>query len=56
MRHESIELSGSKILIVDDTPANIALLTKLLEPEDFAVSFATNGEQAIKLPHLIYRP
>jgi diguanylate cyclase (GGDEF)-like protein len=53
--NQSVSLSGSKILVVDDTPVNIDLLAKILEAEGYAVSFATNGEKAIQLT-LLDRP
>lgn len=36
-----------KILVVDDTPANVKLLADLLTVKGYAVSTATNGEQAL---------
>lgn len=47
--NQAISLSGAKILVVDDTPANIDILVKILEADGFSVSFATNGEKALKL-------
>ena len=42
-----------KILIVDDTPVNIELLHRTLEPEGYALSVATHGEMALEIaPHL----
>jgi signal transduction histidine kinase len=38
-----------KILLVDDTPANIDVLRKTLEPEGYNLSFAPNGKIALKL-------
>ncbi len=38
-----------KILVVDDTPANIDILFQTLEPEGCTLSVATNGEDALKL-------
>lgn len=42
-------LSDAKVLIVDDAPANLDLLRKLLEPMGCQIFFATNGEMAIKV-------
>ncbi len=48
-----------RILIVDDKPLNRQLLIKLLNPLNFELKEATNGEEAIELwdswePHLIW--
>lgn len=40
---------GNKILIVDDTPANIDVLRKTLEPEGYELSVAPSGELALKV-------
>ena len=37
----------AKVLVVDDTPANIKLLGDLLASKGYAVSTATNGEEAL---------
>lgn len=42
-------LSDARVLIVDDAPANLDLLRKLLEPMGCQIFFATNGEMAIKV-------
>lgn len=43
-----------KILIVDDTPANVDVLQKTLELEGYNISVALNGEKALKIaPRLI---
>ncbi len=49
---------GAKILIVDDTPANLDLLRDILAPAGYHIFFATSGEQAVRVatearPHLI---
>ncbi|NES07124.1 MAG: response regulator, partial [Okeania sp. SIO2F4] len=46
------------ILVVDDTPANLAVLSEALSDADFEVAIATDGELAItqaelSLPSLI---
>ena len=51
-------LSDSKILIVDDTPANLEVLNEILMAQGYTVSIAVSGERAIKqlnnyLPDLI---
>ena len=38
-----------KILVVDDTPANIDILFQTLEPEGCTLSVATSGEDALNL-------
>ena len=55
MSNDSME---TKILIVDDQPANIGILIKTLEPEGYEVLLAPSGEVALKtapraLPDLI---
>jgi len=37
------------ILIVDDVPKNIQLLGNILRNKNYQISFATNGEQALKM-------
>ncbi len=50
MRHErDTRLAGRRILVVDDTPANIDLLLTILEPQGFNVLAATSGEAAIRV-------
>ncbi|MFT4926323.1 MAG: two-component system NtrC family sensor kinase [Phenylobacterium sp.] len=58
MTHDDIDLTGSKILVVDDTPANVDLLRQTLEIEGYRIIAATNGEMALRnaaktLPDLI---
>jgi two-component system, NtrC family, sensor kinase len=38
---------GSRILIVEDTPANIQVLTATLKERSYQISVATNGQQAL---------
>lgn len=42
-------MESPKILLVDDTPANLTVLRKTLENEGYAISVATSGELALKL-------
>lgn len=42
------EPTPSRVLIVDDAPANIKILLPTLQP-DFDISIATNGQQALQL-------
>ena len=58
MNKESFDLKGMKVLIVDDTPPNIDVLRKTLEPEQYEIAIALSGEAALKvapkfLPDLI---
>ena len=39
--------AGAKILVVDDTPHNVKLLADILGVKGYAVSTATNGQQAL---------
>ncbi len=43
------DLSGAKVLMVDDTPANIDVLRKVLSIEGYRLSFANSGEKALKI-------
>ena len=43
------ETGGPKILIVDDTPANIDVLDLFLEKEGYKISIAQSGESALDL-------
>ncbi len=52
MAHSEIDLRYAKILMVDDTPANIDVLHKILSNQGYKLSFATSGEKALKI---IYR-
>jgi PAS domain S-box-containing protein len=56
--NETIDLNNAKVLMVDDTPANIDVLRKVLAPEGYKLSFANSGEKALviatrSLPDLI---
>jgi twitching motility two-component system response regulator PilH len=37
----------ANILIVDDSPTQVAILSKILEPEGHQIKVATNGEEGI---------
>lgn len=52
MSQAPVKIEGSKILVVDDTPANLDLFSQILEAEGYKVSYATNGKQALKLAAL----
>jgi len=49
MQNESIPVAGTKILIVDDTPANLDVLRKTLELEGYHISMARSGEIALQI-------
>ena len=42
-----VPASNSRILIVDDTPANIQSLASILKEQGYQISVATNGKQAL---------
>ena len=43
------DLPNSEILVVDDTPANIDLLYKMLSDQGYNVAAAPSGEIALKI-------
>jgi two-component system, sensor histidine kinase and response regulator len=45
----SPRLAGRKVLVVDDTPANIDLLLTILEPQGLNILVATSGEAALQV-------
>lgn len=49
MTESAIDISGAKILVVDDVPANLDILIATLESAGFSVLFATSGETALAL-------
>lgn len=58
MSHEPVDLKNSRVLIVDDTPENLDLLSHFLEKEGYGISCAMSGEDAltiasVDLPDLI---
>lgn len=42
------DTSGMKVLLVDDTPANLDVLNKTLSQENYEIALASNGQQALK--------
>src|SRR6516164_7932735 len=40
---------SNRILVVDDTPANIQVLTSTLREKGYQLSVATNGKQALEI-------
>ena len=58
MYNREINLSGRRVMIVDDTPTNIELLSGILEGEGYRIQAAISGEVALETaartpPHLI---
>jgi DNA-binding response OmpR family regulator len=49
MNRPIIDLSGAKILTVDDVPANLDVLSQSLESDGYNVLVATSGEAAIQV-------
>ena len=47
--NDSIATTNARILVVDDTPANIHTLTAILKEQGYQLSVATNGRQAIEV-------
>ena len=44
-----LDLTGAKILLVDDTPENLKILRETLEAEGYSILVATSGEAALKI-------
>ncbi len=58
MSKDSDNQNCSRVLVVDDTPTNLAVLKETLTPEGYKLAFANTGEKAIEiatkmLPELI---
>ena len=51
MDDADIDLSGSRILVVDDVPANLDVLCQALEAAGYKVLVASSGEVALKIAH-----
>ncbi len=49
MNEPAIDLTGASVLIVDDVPANLDVLSHSLEAEAYNVLVATSGETALKV-------
>ena len=49
MSEVNMDLSGSRILVVDDVPANLDVLCQSLEAAGYLVMVASAGEVALKL-------
>lgn len=55
MSSKYINITGSKLLIVDDNQENIELLSRILEAEGYDIAFAMDGKKAIEIA-TIYQP
>jgi two-component system, sensor histidine kinase and response regulator len=49
MDTSSFEPEKMQVLLIDDTPANIDVLARTLEPEGYKILIANNGEKGIKI-------
>ncbi|MGM0588899.1 MAG: hybrid sensor histidine kinase/response regulator [Bacteroidota bacterium] len=49
MDNQSVDVSGALILIVDDTPQNVQVLSNLLHEAGYQVVAAFNGEDALEM-------
>ncbi len=49
MNEPQIDLSGTRILVVDDVPENLDVLLNTLEGQGYQVLVATNGEKALEV-------
>ena len=47
--NDSLAATKARILVVDDTPANIQTLAAILKEQGYQISVATNGQQAIEV-------
>ena len=47
--NDRLELHGAKLLLVDDTPANLKVLGDLLEAEGYDLALASDGPLALKI-------
>ena len=53
MKRDPIDLTGSKILIVDDQLTTVDLLRKRLESQGYRISLAQSGERGLELVNRI---
>lgn len=49
MNDQNVDTAGARILIVDDIPANLRLLSEALESQGYRIQAATDGETALNL-------
>lgn len=52
MTETDIDISGAKILIVDDKKENLELLTEILEAQGYDIAFAQDGLKALEIATL----
>lgn len=52
MTETDIDISGAKILIVDDKKENLELLTEILEAQGYDIAFAQDGLKALEVASL----
>lgn len=48
MTETDINISGAKILIVDDKKENLELLTEILEAQGYDIAFAQDGLKPLR--------
>ena len=53
MKNDDFQLSGMKVLMVDDSPVNLDVLSGTLSDKGYDISVATDGEMALKFAPLI---
>jgi len=46
---KELDLTGCKILVVDDVPANLDVVVQLLTTSGYEILVATNGEESLKV-------
>lgn len=49
MKKQTVDLSGFKILVVDDVPTNLDVLDEILEEANYSVMVATDGTTALEV-------
>ncbi|MDC0325307.1 response regulator, partial [bacterium] len=49
MNDQAVNTTGARILIVDDVPANLRILSEALESQGYRIQAATDGETALNL-------
>ena len=53
MSHNNLLLKGAKVMLVDDNPGNINLLREVLEPDEYTLYFAVDGEKALAVANKV---
>ncbi|CAI2717611.1 response regulator [Nitrospina watsonii] len=46
---QKFDQSNKRVLLVDDTPSNLAVLRGALEPEGYRLAFASNGNETLEI-------